>query len=82
MKKLIILNLVLFVIGCGSFNEGKGELHYYNTISHGQQLLDLKKAHDKKIITKSEYDTLKTRIMNNTIDIPKMMDELKDKSED
>ena len=82
MKKLIILSLVLFVIGCGSFNEGKGEFHYYNTISHGQQLLDLKKAYDKKIITKSDYDTLKTRIMNNTIDIPKMMDELKDKSED
>ena len=82
MKKLIILTLVLFVIGCGSFNERKGELHYYNTISHGQQLLDLKKAYDKKIITKSEYDTLKTRIMNNTIDIPKIMDDLKEKSEE
>ena len=82
MKKLIILSLVLFVIGCGSFNEGKAELHYYNTISHGQQLLDLKKAYDKRIITKSEYDTLKIRIMNNTIDITKMIDEFKDKSED
>ena len=85
MKKLIFI-LILIVgslfIGCGSFNEAEGELHYYNTVSHGQQLLDLKKAYDKKIITKLEYDTLKTRIMNNTIDIPKMMDELKDKSED
>ena len=81
MKKLIILTLVLFTIGCGSFNEGKGELHYYNTISHGQQLLDLKEAYDKNIITQLEYDTLKTRIMNNTIDILKMMDDLKEKSE-
>ena len=82
MKKLIILTLVIFAIGCGSFNEAEGELHYYNTVSHGQQLLDLKKAYDKKIITKSEYDTLKTRIMNNTIDIPEMMNDLKEKSED
>ena len=81
MKKLIILTLALFVIGCGSFNE-RGELHYYNTISHGQQLLDLKEAFDKSIITKSEYDTLKTRIIYNTIDILKMMDGLKEKSEE
>ena len=82
MKKLIILTLVLFPISCGSFNYGKGELHYYNTISHGQQLLDLKEAYDKSIITKSEYDTLKTRIIYNTIDILKMMDDLKEKSEE
>ena len=81
MKKLIILTLVIFAIGCGSFNE-RGELHYYNTISHGQQLLDLKEAYDKNIITQLEYDTLKTRIMNNTIDIPEMMNDLKEKSED
>ena len=81
MKKLIILTLVLFAIGCGSFNK-RGELHYYNTISHGQQLLDLKEAYDKSIITKSEYDTLKTRIIYNTIDILKMMDDLKEKSEE
>ena len=80
---LIVLSVAGLFISCASFNsaQAEGELHYYNTVSQGQQLLDLKEAYDKRIITKSEYDTLKTRIMNNTIDIPEIMGELKKNSD-
>ena len=77
-RLLLLLSVVVLFISCGSFNEAEGELHYYNTISHGQQLLDLKEALDKNIITRSEYDTLKQRIMNNVLDIPEMIDNVDD----
>ena len=75
-RLFILLSIVVLFISCGSFNEAEAELHYYNTVSHGQQLLDLKEALDKNIITRIEYDTLKQRIMNNVIDFPKMIDEI------
>ncbi len=73
MYRLLLLSTVTLFISCGSFNSGKGELHYYNTISHGQQLLDLKKAFDKKIITPAEYDTLKKKILRNIVDVPEFL---------
>ena len=66
---MIIFTIVLFV-SCGSFNDAKGELHYYNTISHGKQLVDLKEALDKNIISKQEYDTLRQWILHNVVEIP------------
>ena len=60
MKKLILLLAITgLFISCGSFNSIKPELHYYNTVSHGQQLLDLQEALEKNVITQAEYDTLK-----------------------
>ena len=31
-------------------------MHYYNTVSHGQQLLDLQEALEKNAITQAEYE--------------------------
>ena len=77
-RLLVLISVVILFISCGSFNKAEAELHYYNTVSHGQQLLDLKEALDKNIITTSEYDTLKQRIMNNVVDFPKMIDKVDD----
>ena len=77
-RLLVLLSVVVLFISCGSFNEAEAELHYYNTVSHGQQLLDLKAALDNNIINRAEYDTLKQRIMNNVLDIPEMIDKVGD----
>ena len=77
-RLLVLLSVVVLFISCGSFNEAEAELHYYNTVSHGQQLLDLKEALDKNIITRAEYDTLKQRIMNNVVDFPEMINKIDD----
>ena len=77
-RLLILLSVIILFIACGSFNEAEAELHYYNTVSHGQQLLDLKETLDKNIITRAEYDTLKQRIMNNVVDFPEMIDKVDD----
>ena len=74
-RLMVLLSIVVLFISCGSFNEAEAELHYYNTVSHGQQLLDLNAALDSHIINRVEYDTLKQRIMNNVIDIPELLDE-------
>ena len=79
MKIFSTIMLMLFIISCGSFNEGKGELHYYNTISTGQQLIDLKNALDQKVINRLEFDTLKTRIMSNSINASEIINDLKEK---
>ena len=73
-RLLVLLSVILLIISCGSFNKAEGEFHYHNTVSHGQQLLDLKEALDKNIITITEYDSLKQKIINNVVDIPKMID--------
>ena len=75
---LILISIVVLFISCGSFNEAEAELHYYNTVSHGQQLLDLKEVLDKNIITRAEYDTLKQRIMNNVVDFPELINKVDD----
>ena len=75
-RLLVLLSVIVLFISCGSFNEAEAELHYYNTVSHGQQLLDLKEALDKDIITRAEYDTVKQRIMNNVFDFPEMLDKV------
>ena len=75
-RLMLLLSIVLLFISCGSFNEAEAELHYYNTVSHGQQLLDLKAALDNNVINRAEYDTLKQRIMNNVLDIPTMIDKV------
>ena len=51
-------------------------MHYYNTVSHGQQLLDLQEALEKNVITQAEYDTLKQKIINNVVDFPELIDKI------
>ena len=65
--------------GCGSLNDVDGELHYYNNVSTGKQLIDLKEALDKKIINQNEFDTLKTSILNSSLDLSRAFEQIKDK---
>ena len=75
MKQIFSLVILLSLfISCGSFNKADGELHYYNNISYGQQMLDLQDALKKNAITQSEYDELKQRIMDDDLQIPEFMD--------
>ncbi|MBT6017822.1 hypothetical protein HOG81_01290, partial [bacterium] len=39
--------------------------HYNNTITKGQELLDLKKALDEGAIDQNEYDLMKDKIIND-----------------
>ena len=70
MKNLILLLVLLLVTSCATafFNKADAKVHYYNTVSHGQQLLDLKKALDANAITQEEYDSLKAVIMIDVVD--------------
>ena len=63
-KKIIALLLVALIVSCGSFNEGQAELHINKNISTGQELLDLKAALDKGIISEEEFDKLREDIIN------------------
>ena len=68
MKNLFIFIFIFFFISCASFNEG--ELHYYNSVSYGQQMLDLQEALKNNAINQLEFEKLKKRIMENDIHIP------------
>ena len=63
-QKIIVLMLATLIVSCGSFNEGRAELHINKNISTGQELLDLQEALDKKIITEQEFDKLREGIIN------------------
>ena len=77
MKKLLLLLAIAgLFISCVSLNNIKPELHYYNTVSHGQQLLDLQEALEKNAITQAEYDTLKQKIINNVVAFPELIDKI------
>ena len=76
LKLLLLSLLTILIVSCGNNNHAEGKINFYNTVSHGQQLSDLKKALNENAITRAEYDTLKTKIMNNVIDIPKYIDEI------
>ncbi|MDP6878462.1 MAG: SHOCT domain-containing protein [Candidatus Marinimicrobia bacterium] len=84
-KKIIALLLVALIVSCGSFNEGQAELHINKNISTGQELLDLKAALDKGIISEEEFDKLREDIINGNqefeIDIEEFENLDGDKSE-
>lgn len=64
MLLISILSIVM-VSSCGSLNKAEGQLHYNNTITKGQELLDLKKALDESAINEEEYELMKDRIIND-----------------
>tara|TARA_B100000902_G_C26762573_1_gene646318 strand:- start:195 stop:518 length:324 start_codon:yes stop_codon:yes gene_type:complete len=84
-KKIIALLLVALIVSCGSFNEGQAELHINKNISTGQELLDLKAALDKGVISEKEFDKLREDIINGNqefeIDIEEFENLDGDKSE-
>ena len=64
LSVIIILSLFFFS-GRGSLNKAEGQFHYNNTITKGQELLDLKKALDEGAIDQNEYDLMKDKIIND-----------------
>ena len=54
---LAAIILVSGITGCAMGN--KGTLHYNRTTTIGKELLDLKEAKDKNIISQQEYDKVK-----------------------
>ncbi len=64
MLLISILSIVM-VSSCGSLNKAEGQFHYNNTITKGQELLDLKKALDEGAINQDEYDLMKDKIIND-----------------
>jgi len=55
--------LATLIVSCGSFNEGRAELHINKNISTGQELLDLKAALNEGIINQEEFDKLREGII-------------------
>ena len=60
----IVLSISAFS-SCGSLNKAEGQFHYNNTVTKGQELLDLKKAFDEDAIDQDEYDSMKDKIIND-----------------
>ncbi len=59
----VALSLVLVLAGCGG---GGAEVRTTTTtVSIGQQLIDLKNAHDKGSMSDSEYRKLREEIVDN-----------------
>jgi hypothetical protein len=54
-----IIALALSVTACG------GSTNVQQTETQGQQLLDLKNAYDKGVITEKEYNSTKKKILKN-----------------
>ena len=55
----ILLALVLGLSACGSSTETTVQ----NTETQGQQLMDLKEAYDKGVISEKEYNRAKSKIL-------------------
>ena len=68
MKRNIILITILILLvqtSCAFLNKAHGELHYYNNITKGQELLDLKKALDEGALTQDEFELMKEKIIKD-----------------
>ena len=63
-QTILMIMLLLFITGCGSFNKPHAELHINKNISTGQELLDIQAALDGNIITEDEFKTQKERILS------------------
>lgn len=63
-QTILMIMLLLFITGCGSFNEPHAELHINKNISTGQELLDIQAALDANIITEDEFKAQKERILS------------------
>ena len=69
MKKLIIpvlvgLTFMTLLTGCIGLSIGSGTTSKPVTATVGQQLVDLQKARDTGAITETEYQALKTKLLN------------------
>ena len=68
MKKLIrslaLITAISLLSGC-AFSLGSSEKHEVTTPTLGQQLVDLKKAHDAGAISDTEYQAQKAKLLDN-----------------
>ena len=70
MKKLFVsaavaLSAVLLLSGCLALQIGGGDKKEEKKTTTGQQLIDLKKAHDAGAISDEEYETQKAKALGN-----------------
>lgn len=61
MKIIVMAFAVLLMAGCGSSNVLRPNVD----VSLGQQLIDLKKAHDSGALSKQEYAYQKRQLIEN-----------------
>jgi hypothetical protein len=69
MKKVLIptaiaLSAMLLLTGCLALQVGGGDKKQEQKATTGQQLIDLKAAHDAGAITDSEYQTQKAKLLD------------------
>ena len=69
MHKYFPVLAVLFIISCVRFHKTSPELEHQKKIENSQKMLYLKQALYTKAITKAEYDSLETRLMDPRLDI-------------
>jgi len=62
---IITISILLIQTSCAALNRAHGELHYYNNITKGQELLDLKKALDEGALTQDEFELMKEKIIKD-----------------
>jgi hypothetical protein len=69
MKRLFIptaiaLSVMVLLAGCLALQVGGGDKQEDRKATIGQQLVDLKAAHDSGAITDAEYDAQKAKVLN------------------
>ncbi len=60
-SNLIVMALVAYLAGCSSTDVVRAPLD----VSIGQQLIDLKKARDNGVLSASEYDSQRRRLIDS-----------------
>ena len=69
MKRLFLpvavaLSAMVLLTGCLALDVGGGDKREERKATTGQQLIDLKKAHDAGAITDAEYEAQKAKVLN------------------
>ena len=80
---IITISILLIQTSCAALNRAHGELHYYNNITKGQELLDLKKALDEGALTQDEFELMKEKIIKDEYvkSFFKQLDEMDDEDD-
>jgi type IV pilus biogenesis protein CpaD/CtpE len=60
-KSIVVAALIAVLAGCSSTDVVRAPLD----VSIGQQLIDLKKARDNGVLSASEYDTQRRRLIDS-----------------
>ena len=59
----VVLLTLLATVSSGCALGNRAEIHLVRNISFGQELIDLKRAHDEEAISQVEYTTLKSKLL-------------------